>query len=212
MSKKKGGMRATDRYMMPTAVNPTRKLSFPPIPAGRPSNDLRARWYAAIAQLIIRGVCDPREASELTGLKLTTMRKWYAEVLEAYRSDRTLLESFHGELWELRRESVDRVYRQVQDIAMGRAQETDSDKNRVELLKVVLSAAGHRSKLYGLDAPERAELHASVQTQSVVVNVTPESLETRFDLPAGSLADVGAAIAKKRSVSAELPGGGKEDD
>ena len=202
MSRKPRKVKATDRYAMPTAINPLRHLKLPPLPSkGRPPKELLEAWLAVVAQLLVRGVCDPAEASELTGVQVSTMRKWYSRVLLAYREEREHLAAYDGELWELRRESVDRVYRQVQEIALDRAQVTDSDKNRVELLRVALTSAGHRAKLYGLNAPERSEVAAQVQTQSVSVDivVTPEALEARYELPEGALRDVGVAIAKSRN-------------
>ena len=192
---------------MPTAINPLRHIKLPPVPSqGRPTRELLDAWLAVVAQLLVRGVCDPAEASELTGVQVATMRKWYQKVLTAYREEREHLAAYDGELWELRRESVDRVYRQVQDIALDRAKATDSDKNRVELLRVALTSAGHRAKLYGLNAPDRTEVAAQIQSVNVDISVTPEALEQRFELPEGALRDVGTAIAKSRSA-AVLPGG-----
>ena len=129
----KGEGQTTSFSGIPSAL---RGVRLPPLPTGRPTNELREQWLSTCEVAMARGVRRPGTFARMTGVTPRTAKAWMSEVEARWQADADTDAS------NIRREQL---YREAAEVA-ERAW-------TVGALRVVLESIRRRARLCGIDGP-----------------------------------------------------------
>ena len=165
-----------------------RGISLPARARGRKTKDDREAWLACVDELMARGISNPNQLRNVTGLPYSTATPY----LEECRKRAVMHLDTVGEL-ATRRELLYREADAVAAEAFRRSFDEQNASCRVGYMRIVLEANKRKSALLGLDSVAlnintKTELRAMVD---VVANVQAE-----YGIAPAALAAIGRDAAK----------------
>ncbi len=164
---------------------------------GRPPAELEAQWVDVVEVLWGRGVHSAYRLAKLVGTSPAAAKRLQSLVQKRWQQGLTT------ERVNWRREALYSEAEEVARMAWQEALEADTTKERLDAMKLVLSANQRRASLCGLD---KLEVNVEAKVENKLTANLVAVVEERHNLPAGALASIGQNLAIAISRTKAVPG------
>lgn len=165
-----------------------RGISLPARARGRKTTEDREEWIAVIDELMARGISNPNQLRNLTGLPYSTAKRYIEECKK-----RAILQlDTEGEL-ATRRELLYREADAVAAEAFRRSFDEQNASCRVGYMRLVLEANKRKAALCGLDS---VQINANVKTELRAMVDVVANVQAEYGIAPETLAAIGRDAAK----------------